>query len=189
MNEFIEILIAKFPNPEAAESALKQLNKEREKENIQFADAAVVRRAQDGKLRIHETHDVSSGRGATVGGILGGILGILAGPAGFVAGAAAGAVVGGAAARLIDLGIPHNRLEEIGSGLEPKHAALVILTDAEDAELIQSAIRAEDVEFHLETMNAQAAHELGREHEVALKALTLGEALADGGMASANNSE
>jgi uncharacterized membrane protein len=189
MVESIQILIAKYPDMSAAEIALDKVFAARENQGVEIRDAAVVSRAEDGKLHIHETEDVTGGRGAAVGGILGAVLGILAGPAGVVAGAAVGAAVGGVAAKAIDTGIPHKRLEEIGNSLKPQGAALVVLTEAGFLDFIQTLIGGEGVEFMTESMSTQAAQELGHEHDVALKALKMGDALAEGGMASPTPSD
>lgn len=185
MADRIQIIIAKYPNAEQAEAALKKLSASKENQGVEVQDAAVVSRKLNGKLHIHETEEISGARGATVGGILGGVLGIIAGPAGIVAGAAVGAAIGGVTARAIDSGIPHKRLEGIGASLEPDHAALVILTEAGFIDFIETVIGGENVEIHHESMNTQAAEQMGHDHDVAVKALTLGEALADGGVASA----
>src|SRR5205814_4753225 len=116
-------------------------------------DAAVVRRDEHGKLHIHETVDVGGGRGAAVGGILGGVLGVIAGPAGIVAGAALGAAVGGAAASVLDIGIRHKRLEEIGATLEPRHAALVILTEQGFVPFIETLINSQGAETVTESLS------------------------------------
>lgn len=184
MTQVIHILIAVYPNAKVAENSLKKLNTAGRNQGVQIIDAAVVRRDEKGKLHIHETADVGGGRGATVGGILGGVLGLVAGPAGVVVGAALGAVVGGTAAKVLDLGIRHERLEEIGRMLKPESAALVVLTEPGFEEFVKTLIRADGVEIATETLTHTSAQELRHAHDVAVKALNLGEALADGGMAS-----
>lgn len=187
MSEIIQILIAKYPAATNAEDALKKLHAAKQNQGIEVDDAAVVSRAHNGKLHIHETEDVSGRRGAAVGGILGGVLGIIAGPPGMVAGAALGAAVGGAAAFVLDTGIRHKRLEAIGATLQPDGAALVVLTEAGFVPFIETVIGGDDIEVITESMDASAAQQLGHDHDIALKALRMGDALADGGMASASN--
>src|SRR5262249_13748671 len=127
MSDPIQILIAKYPTADAANQALKKLLAAKENQGVEVHDAAVVSRELSGKLHIHDTQDVSGGRGAAIGGILGAVIGIIAGPAGVVVGAAAGAAVGGVTAHTVDTGIPHKRLQEIGESLSPDGTALVIL--------------------------------------------------------------
>lgn len=184
----IQIVIATFPQVEEAERALKAVQHARANQGAEIIDAAVVRKDAHNKLHVHETGDVTGGRGATVGGILGGVLGLLAGPGGLVVGAAVGAAVGGAAAKVWDTGIPHKRLEQIGAALQPGNAALVVLTEAGYATFLETVIGA-DAPIVVESMNAAQAEELGHAHQVALKALNLGESLADGGMASASGTK
>jgi uncharacterized membrane protein len=188
MSQVIQILVATCPDAATAKVKLKQIQNARVEQGADVMDAAVVERDAHNKLHIHETTDVSGGRGAAVGGILGGVLGLIAGPGGMVAGAAVGALVGGAAAHVFDTGIPHKRLAEIGSALGPGKAALVILTEAGFAPYLQTLIEGPDIEIAVESMNADAARQLGHDHDVALKALALGNSLADGGMASASES-
>ncbi len=189
MDEVIQILVARYSGAEGAELALKKLREANANQGIALTDAAVVRRTDEGKLEIHETEDISGKRGAAVGGILGGVLGIIAGPAGVVAGAAVGAAVGGAAASVFDTGIPHKQLETIGASLEPHHAALVILTEAGYVPFIESLLGGPELEILSEKMSSEAAQRLGQEHDRAVKAIRMGEALADGGMASPSDSE
>lgn len=181
MSEFIHVVIARYPNTDAAETALKKLQESHKNQGVQYSDAVVVRRGENSKLHIHETEDVTGTRGATVGGILGGVLGILAGPAGVVAGAAVGAMVGGATASLMDRGIPHKRLAEIGATLESGHAAVVVLTEEGFIPFIESMLSADGGEVATEAMDSKAAEELGHAHNTAVKALNMGEALANGG--------
>lgn len=184
MADNIQIIIAKYQNSDLAEAALGKLAAAKANQGVEVEDAAVVSRKHNGKLHIHETEDITGTRGAAVGGILGGVLGIMAGPAGIVAGAAVGAALGGVTARVMDTGIPHKRLQEIGASLEPDHAALVILTKAGFADFIETVIGGPNVEIHHESLSAETAEQIAHEHAVAVKALTLGEALADGGVAS-----
>lgn len=181
MADVIEILIAKYPDADAAEAALKKLHTAKENQGVDIMDAAVVRKDDAGKLHIHETDDVSGKRGAAVGAILGGVLGLMAGPAGLVVGAALGAAVGGGAASVIDTGIPHKQLAEIGASLAPHTAALVVLTEAGFVDFIESVIGGEDIQVINHSMDTQAANKLGHDHDVAVQALKMGDALADGG--------
>src|SRR5581483_5143939 len=182
--EIIQILIATYPDTPTAKAKLQAVQQARANQGMEVIDAAVVRRDAHNRLRIHETEDVTGARGATFGGILGGGLGLIAGPGGIVVGAAVGALVGGATAHAFDTGIPHKRLAEIGSALTPAQTALVVLTDRSSAAFLRNIMSEPGVEVLTETMNAEAARQMGHAHDVAIRALTLGEALAEGGMAS-----
>lgn len=189
MNQVVKILVITCPDAAAAKSKLKEIQKAREDQGADVIDAAVVERDAHNKLHIHETADVSGKRGAAVGGILGGVLGLIAGPGGLVAGAAVGALVGGAAGHALDTGIPNKRLAEIGETLKPGRAAVVVLTEEGFAAFIESVAAGPGIEIAIEDMNAEAARQLGHDHDVAVKSLALGESLADGGMASPTESK
>ena len=184
--ENIQIMVATCPDTDTAETKLKALQHAQTEQGVEVTDAAIVQRDEHNKLHIHETTDVSSRRGAAVGGVLGGVLGLIAGPGGLVAGAAVGAIVGGAAAHAFDSGIPHKRLEAIGNNLKPGNAALVILTKAGFTAFIETLIEGPGIEIATESINPQEAEQIAHDHTVALKALGLGESLSSGGMASAN---
>ncbi len=121
----VQLVVATFSEEGAADDALKLLLQARRDKLIDIQDAAVIRRDESGKIQIKETADPGGGRGAAAGGAIGAIIGLLAGPPGVVVGAAAGALVGGMTARIIDSGIPDDRLQAIGRELEPATSAIV----------------------------------------------------------------
>ncbi len=96
---------------------------------LNYKNIAVIRKNEEGKVKIKETGDMGGGVGAAIGAVAGGALALVAGPLGLAAGAAAGAVIGGAGAALHDAGIPNERLEEIGDVLGPGNSALIAIFD------------------------------------------------------------
>ncbi len=184
MAESVQIIVAHYATPVEAEVALRALEASKENQGVDVSDAVILRKDSNGKIHIHETEDISGGQGAAIGGLLGGIIGLIAGPAGIVAGAAVGAAVGGATAGLFDTGIRHKRLEEIGKTLEPERGALVILTEPGFVPFIESVIGGEDVQVMNASLSAEDAAELQHSHDVAVKSLEMGDALAKGGVAS-----
>ena len=120
----IQVTVAAFQDEERAEEALKALEETRKQGAIDFEDAAVVKKDEDGKLHIQETTDVSTGRGAAIGGVVGGVLGLIGGPAGVVILGAAGAAIGGLAAHG-DSGFKDERLAKLGESLEPGTSVVV----------------------------------------------------------------
>ena len=120
----VQVIVAKFQKEEKAEEALKELEEARKQGAIDFEDAAVIKKDEEGQYHYKETTDVSSGRGAAIGGVIGGVLGLIGGPAGVVILGAAGAAVGGLAAHG-DSGFKDERLEKLGEGLEPGTSAIV----------------------------------------------------------------
>ena len=120
----VQVIVAKFQEETTAEEALKLLEEARKQGAIDFEDAAVIKKDEEGQIHYKETTDVSAGRGAAIGGVIGGVLGLIGGPAGVAILGAAGAAVGGLAAHG-DAGFKDERLEKLGEGLEPGTSAIV----------------------------------------------------------------
>jgi uncharacterized membrane protein len=103
-------------------------------------ELATVRRGDDNRLHMEEARDMSAGGAAYGGGMLGLLLGILGGPLGMVVGGAAGAAIGGLAGKLIDTGIPDDRLREIGAMLAPNTSAIIAMVEPGQAEPLLAAL-------------------------------------------------
>lgn len=132
----MELVVAAFPDEDGASQALKDLKEAKKEKLIGIKDAAVIRRGADNKLHIHETGDMSGGRGAVIGGIVGAAIGLVAPPAVLVAGGV-GAAIGGLAARLRDSGFPDDRLREFGESLQPGTSALVAVIELKWVEEVE----------------------------------------------------
>jgi uncharacterized membrane protein len=115
---------------------LESLKQAKKDDQFYFDDAAVVRRDAEGKVHIHETGDMSGGKGAGIGAFVGGIIGLLGGPGGVVIGAAAGAAVGGLAAAA-DAGFSNKSLKEIGAALPSGTSALAVTTSKDFVEVVR----------------------------------------------------
>jgi uncharacterized membrane protein len=120
---------------------------------ISLADAAVVVRRQDGKVKINQAVSLV-GAGALGGAFWGMLIGLLfwAPWLGLAIGAASGAL-GGA---LADVGVDDKFIKEVGAKIEPGHSALFLLVNSwtEDkvmdeikdlgAEVLQTSLSKED---------------------------------------------
>src|SRR5258708_12076540 len=106
-----------------ASRALPSLKEAKKERLIEIEDAAVLTKDADGKVKIKETADMRTGKGATIGAIAGGVVGLLAGPVGWAA--LGGGVIGGPAAKLHDGGFPDDRLPPPAQGLTPDPPPLV----------------------------------------------------------------
>ncbi|MCK4975319.1 MAG: DUF1269 domain-containing protein [Anaerolineales bacterium] len=124
--ETIHVVLASYDNDDLAKAALFDLRMDRKGKLIDFEDAALVTRDDEGKIHVKETADLGAGRGATFGGVVGFFLGTLAGPVGIILGSAAGAVIGGITAKVIDTGIPDERLKELGEAIQPGKSIIVV---------------------------------------------------------------
>jgi uncharacterized membrane protein/sporulation protein YlmC with PRC-barrel domain len=122
-----ELVSFVFAAPDGAAKALKVVGERVAANHLPRMEAAVLTRDASGRLRTHQEHDVSAGRGALVGAVVGGLLTLVAGPLGPIAGAAAGGAIGGAGAGAVDRGVPDRYLRDLGRDLQPGTSSLVLL--------------------------------------------------------------
>jgi uncharacterized membrane protein len=140
----VGILVIGYTQEQAADETLKVMQQAKKQGSFYFENAAVVRQDANGKVSIHESEDMSSGKGAGIGAVVGGILGLLGGPAGVVVGAGVGAGVGGALAHH-DAGFRNEGLKDVGSALRPSTSALVITTSKQFVEQVRKQVPAAEL--------------------------------------------
>ena len=122
----LHVIIAAYDTEQAALRALQDVMHATKEGQIDIEGIALVEKDPDGKIKIKDTADVSTGRGAAIGGVIGGVLGLIAGPAGVVLLGGAGALIGGALTAG-DEGIPDERLMKLGDELAANTSAVVVI--------------------------------------------------------------
>jgi uncharacterized membrane protein len=124
-----ELVVLDFDNQEGAFQARDKLLKIQKRRMLQLADAAVVVRREDGKVKVKQLTDLV-GSGAFGGAFWGLLIGLLfAVPwMGLALGAAAGAAVGG----LTDHGVDDKFIKEVAETIQPGHSALFLLIHTGD---------------------------------------------------------
>jgi uncharacterized membrane protein len=126
---------------------------------ISLADAAVVVRRQDGKVKVRQAVNLV-GAGAMGGAFWGMLIGLL-----FWApwlGLAIGAVSGALGGALRDYGIDDKFIKEVGSTIEPGHSALFLLVESWTEDKVMDEVKGFDAQV-LQTS-------LSKEDEAKLKA-------------------
>ena len=146
MGQQLELMASVYKDEDAATTILDALQRMHRASNITLADAAMVTKDADGKLRIKETREVTTGKGARRGALIGGVLGLIF-PPGLIASALAGGLIGGAWGRLRDTGIKTGAMKDLGSSLEPGNAAVIALAEPKFVEPITRAMEAYEAEF------------------------------------------
>ncbi len=136
----IELVVLTVDEAQTAEVALKALKPLAKNDVGAVLNAAVLEKDEQGKGSLKEMDDVDRRHGALFGAITGGLIGLVGGPAGVIVGAAAGAVTGGVAAGLIDMGFPDDYLKSLQDGLQPGTAAVVVLVNAEQIDMVTEAL-------------------------------------------------
>jgi uncharacterized membrane protein len=119
-----DLIVVAFDNETGAEQmreAMIQLQKEY---IVELADAAVVVRTQDGKVRVKQAHDLV-GAGAVGGAFWGMLIGLV-----FLmpwVGAAVGAAAGAISGKFTDIGVDDNFIKRVGEEIKPGNSALFLL--------------------------------------------------------------
>jgi uncharacterized membrane protein len=119
-----DLIAIAYPDRETAENVRETLRRLTTERVIELADAVVVTRDDDGRVKLHQTVKPAAA-GATGGALWGGLIGLL-----FLAplfGMAVGAAAGGAAGALTDTGINDDFMRQLGEKLVPGSAALFVL--------------------------------------------------------------
>jgi len=133
------IVIVTFHDMAAADLALKDVEKLQKEKGIELSDAVTVVKDAAGKLKVSETTDFTTGRGAATGSILGLIIGIIVGGpiGGLVLGAAVGALVG----KKVDLGISKDKISAVAESMENSSSAIFLQVDAlEEAGVLRAVM-------------------------------------------------
>jgi len=124
-----ELVVLAFETQEGAFQARDRVLAIRKGRMLQLADAAVVVRQEDGKVKVKQLTDLV-GSGAFGGAFWGLLIGLLfAVPwMGLAIGAAAGAAIGG----LTDHGVDDKFIKKVAETIQPGHSALFLLIHAGD---------------------------------------------------------
>jgi uncharacterized membrane protein len=137
-NDYV-LLAAKYPNEEHAKTILDMLESMHQALTITLEDAVMVTRESDGKIKTHETTDVSTRKGAKRGLIAGGILGVIFPPS-LIATALAGGGIGAIWGKIKDSGVKHDDIKELADSLTGNEAAIIVLVSQNTAEATQRAL-------------------------------------------------
>jgi uncharacterized membrane protein len=126
----VQLIVSAFRDETGAQQALDQLKDAIKKDQGRIESAAVLRKGEDGQVRITQTVDFGGKKGAALGGVAGAAIGLIAGPALLVP-AGVGALIGGLAGKLRDAGFSDEHLERLGRSLTPGSSAIVAVVEHE----------------------------------------------------------
>ena len=122
-----KLLVISFEDRLTAQEFLLTMVRLQKKDELQLHDAVFFDRDAEGETRVTETTDITPGKAALGAGVWGLLLGtLIAGPFGLVVGAAS---AGGGAllAKLRDIGIKDEKVEELRQSVVPGRTALALL--------------------------------------------------------------
>ncbi|MCS6843345.1 MAG: DUF1269 domain-containing protein [Caldilineales bacterium] len=119
-----ELIVLAFKDEATALEARRELINLQKQHLIALADAAMVTRREDGKVKIKQAYDLVG-----VGALGGAFWGMLIGLFFFMPwlGMAIGAITGAIAGKLSDFGISDDFIKEVGESVQPGQAALFLM--------------------------------------------------------------
>ncbi len=122
------LIVVAFPDELKAEEVRLNFLKMQKEYLVDLEDAVVAIRKQNGKVKLHQIHNLAVG-GAVGGGFWGILIGLifLSPLLGMVVGASSGAVAGA----LSDVGIDDAFMKQLTSTLKPGSSALFVLVRSE----------------------------------------------------------
>jgi uncharacterized membrane protein len=136
----VTMLAATYPDEEHAKTTLDMLERMHQGLTITLKDSAMITRDADGKVKIHESKEVTTKKGAKRGIVVGAVLGVIYPPSLLMSGALGGAI-GGLLGKVRDTGIKNPRLKEMADRLQPGQAAIVALVADETLAAAQGALK------------------------------------------------
>jgi uncharacterized membrane protein len=163
----VGFLVVAFTDATSADQALDAMKDAKKQKQFYFEDAAVITQDAQGKVKYHETGDMSAGKGAGIGALVGGVLGILGGPAGVALGAGAGAAVGAAIASH-DGGFKNESLQTVGVALRPNTSAVAVITSHDFLKAVQQQVPIEDIRTVVGNLAAELSAQLAAGKNVAI---------------------
>jgi len=127
-NDPRKLIVLGFDSALKAHEALMAATRLMTEGEILLHDAVFVFKDVSGETRVQETTDVTPGQAALDGAFWGLLFGtLLAGPVGALVGSALTAGTGALMARVIDTGVPDERVQELRQIVTPGTTALALL--------------------------------------------------------------
>ena len=153
------VLIVTFDNEEQGEQALEGLTKWQKEKQIELGDAVVIVKDDEGEVKIHETSDFTTRRGAVAGGAAGALVGLMVG--GPIGGLLLGAAAGGLVGKKIDLGISKDEIEAVSESMEKCTSAIAVeIKSVENKEMLAAAVRQSGGKVHELSITDEVAADL-----------------------------
>jgi uncharacterized membrane protein len=148
--------------PDHAEAALKEIERRAKEAGVELKDAVIAFKASDGRIKIKQTKDLTTGKGAGRGGILGLIVGLIFG--GPLVGALLGLGIGAVWGRR-DHGLDNEFIKTIAKSLKPKDSVLLLLIDQELKPEGIAYLESFNAELHITDFSAEAEEAVSKAAE------------------------
>jgi uncharacterized membrane protein len=159
MSKNVQLLAAVYPDQEHAKVTFDMLHEMHRATNITLVDSAMITKNEDGKIKIEETKELTTRKGAKRGAIITGVLGVIYPPS-LLGSVLVGGAIGAVAGRLRDTGIKNPQLKEIADRLEPGKAAVIALAEEASTAKVQQALAGYEGTLVIQALDEETLKEL-----------------------------
>jgi uncharacterized membrane protein len=157
------LLAAVYPDREHARTILDTLEMMKRAENIHVVDQALVMN-EEGKLKVEETEDLSTKKGAKRGALILGAFGLIFPPS-FIASVLVGGGAGALAGKLKDTGVKTDELEKLAKELVPPQAMVVVLAEEDSIARVQNTLGAYEGKLVITVFDEETMRQINLEQE------------------------
>jgi uncharacterized membrane protein len=179
----VQLLIAAFNTPTAAEDVLEELKTAKKEKLIGIQAARVLVKDEKGKIHTKDV-GLTTGKGALAGGVVGAAVGILTGGVGLALGAA-GALVGGLIGKSKKEGrFDSYRIEQIAEALTPNSSAIIAVIEHTWVADLEAELEEAGADVMTAAIAADIAQQLGEGRSVAYQATATADSLTTGRIAA-----
>ena len=159
MSDAVQLLAAVYPDQEHAKVTFDMLHEMHRASTITLVDSAMITKDEEGKLKIKETTEFTTRKGARRGAIITGVLGLIYPPS-LLGSIAVGGVIGALTGKVRDTGIKNPQLKEIADRLEPGKAAVIALVEDWSTVKVQNALKGYEGTLVIEAVDEETLKEL-----------------------------
>ncbi len=179
----VQLLIAAFNSPTAAEDVLEQLKTAKKEKLIGIQAARVLVKDEKGKIHSKDV-GLTTGKGAVAGGVIGAVVGVLTGGVGLALGAA-GALVGGLIGKSKKEGrFDAYRIEQIADSLTPNSSAIIAVIEHKWVAELEAEMEEAGADVMTAAIAADIATQLAEGRDVAFSATATADSLTTGRIAA-----
>ena len=125
------IVVVTYDDPQQGAKTLQTLKSLQKEGRVHLEDAVLIEKQADGKLKVKETEEFTTKRGAISGSAIGFVLGVILG--GPIGGLLVGGLIGGLIGKKVDTGISNEKIEAISEAMKESSSSLIIEGAVEQA--------------------------------------------------------
>jgi uncharacterized membrane protein len=135
----MKIIGIKAANRDQGDFVVEALKNAMDAKRVTLEDLAVVTKAEDGSVHLHQTKDITVGKGARRGTLVGAVVGLAAPP--LLAAAVVGAGVGALWGKFRDRGIDDDLMKRVGDMISTGEVVVFALGDDASIDAIGERVR------------------------------------------------